>query len=162
MNYYGFDRETGRFTGVFAAQVDPLESKLLGKLTYCGPPQNATAVQPPGDGTDAVWTGSEWRIVEPVVEPELDPVFVPGAVKDECRARVHAVLSEETQRNLVARATVGLLDESQLKSYRAALGWIDAMRLACRSLIAAETAAFGSDEHWPECPDEVVSLANSF
>lgn len=167
MIYYRIDPVTQEFAGAFPAQVDPLETMRSGRKTFCGPPQDATKVAPPAvsDSQVAVWTGKKWTVKTrpPIAADEPpQPSFIPGAVKDECRGRVHAVLSAEAQRNLTAHASVGMLSRDHLDAYRAGLSWIAKMRQVCRDLIAAQDITFGEDKHWPSPPASVAELARSF
>lgn len=71
--------------------------------------------------------------------------------KGECRDRIFAVVDATAQMNLAAAAAAGGLDDDQMQTYRAGLGWIAAMRAACA----------GGDD-WPSVPAGVVELANQF
>lgn len=84
------------------------------------------------------------------------------AIKAECAKRIFAVADSITQSNLTAAAAAGAFDEADLATYRAALGWVDAMRAKCREMIAGVDTAFTRDSKWPAVPAGVVDLANRF
>lgn len=71
--------------------------------------------------------------------------------KAECRARILAVWDQPAQLNLAAAASLGALSATQLRSYKAGVRWVRAMRAA---------AATGA--RWPTPPKGLADLAAAF
>ncbi|WP_208994793.1 hypothetical protein [Pseudovibrio sp. Alg231-02] len=92
-------------------------------------------------------------------------------IKAECRKRIYARASAETQMNMAtaAAAIAGKVvadrsaDEATLlTSTKAALDWVGAMRSKCPELAEDPATDFTQDASWPECPPEVVALTEQF
>lgn len=164
MKHYEFDEVTGEFKGSYTPQIDPLESKLAGTKVYVEPSRTATKEAPPATtkGQKVFRRAGKWVVVDPEPEAIKTPVFQPGAVKDECRARIQKHLSKEAQSNLAANAIVGNLSQNQIIVYKEALDWLTDMRKKCKELIAAKDFNFNSDSHWPEPSASVKELAKAF
>jgi len=71
--------------------------------------------------------------------------------KAECRTRILAVWDQPAQLNLAAAASLGELSATQLRSYKAGVRWVRAMRAA---------AATGA--RWPAPPKGLADLAAAF
>ncbi|MBK9083238.1 MAG: hypothetical protein IPL88_14705 [Rhizobiales bacterium] len=117
-------------------------------------------------------------------EASLLAAGVPGAVVDaerqkrrllaakvECRRRIYAVASAETQLNMTSVASAISLKAAAARSedekataaaFVAALGWVDAMRANVAVVAADASAAIEADAAWPACPPEVAALAARF
>ncbi|KZK95065.1 MULTISPECIES: hypothetical protein [unclassified Pseudovibrio] len=92
-------------------------------------------------------------------------------IKAECRKRIYARASAETQMNMAtagaAIAGKAEADRSQdekavLVGIKAALDWVGAMRSKCLELAEDPASDFTQDASWPECPPEVVALTEQF
>ena len=92
-------------------------------------------------------------------------------IKAECRERIYAQASAETQMNMATAAAAiagkAVTDRSAgeatlLTSTKAALDWVGAMRARCLELAEDPDADFKLDASWPECPPEVVALVEQF
>lgn len=93
------------------------------------------------------------------------------AIRAECRRRIYAVASAETQMNMATAASVVSAIETDARSQedvalldgvRAALGWVSAMRAAVTDLAAQPEADFTADSVWPDLPPEVAALVAQF
>ena len=93
------------------------------------------------------------------------------SIKTECRRRIYAVASAETQTNMASvAAVIGAktatartdAEKGQVAAFGMALEWVQAMRGAAQTLAADAEADFAADARWPACPAEVVALAASF
>lgn len=93
------------------------------------------------------------------------------AAKVECRRRIYAVASAETQLNMASAATAVSLKTASARTDRekalaevfvAALDWVAAMRAAVDGVVGDASRAIDDDAAWPECPDAVRTLAASF
>ncbi len=93
------------------------------------------------------------------------------AVKRECKRRIYAVLSAETQMNMTAAAAAisskpassrSAEEKAVLAGLQAALGWVDAMRARAAELVTDTDADYLSDEAWPAPPAEVAQVAARF
>ena len=92
-------------------------------------------------------------------------------VKAECKRRIYAVLSAETQMNATAFATTvaakaasarTVEEKNTLAAVQAALAWVDQMRATAATLLADPAADFKADAAWPAQPAEVAQLAQRF
>lgn len=93
------------------------------------------------------------------------------AVSAECRRRIYAVASIETQMNMSAATAVisgkAASDRSAeeivtLTGAASAIGWVTAMRGAMSALSADSALDFMSDDAWPVVPAEVISMLEFF
>ena len=93
------------------------------------------------------------------------------AVKMECRRRIYAVASAETQTNMASLAAVigaktasarSEAEKEQLAAFSMALEWVQSMRGAAATLAAAPDDDILADASWPPCPAEVAALAAGF
>ncbi|SDR15306.1 hypothetical protein [Pseudovibrio sp. Tun.PSC04-5.I4] len=92
-------------------------------------------------------------------------------VKAECRRRIYAQASSETQINM-ATATAAVAgkavedrsaeDLALLTSTKAALDWVNAMRAKVIDLAADPDTGFTLDASWPDCPADVVAIVEQF
>lgn len=92
-------------------------------------------------------------------------------IKAECRKRIYAQASSETQMNMAtaAAAIAGKVhtersaeEAALLTSTKAALDWVGAMRAKVVELAEDPDTNFTQDASWPECPPEVVALTEQF
>ena len=92
-------------------------------------------------------------------------------VKAECKSRIYAVLSPETQMNATAASAAiaaksassrSQEEKDTLAAAQAALEWVDQMRAAASSLAADAGADYQTDAAWPAVPQEVRDLAARF
>ncbi|WP_057466118.1 hypothetical protein [Pseudovibrio sp. POLY-S9] len=92
-------------------------------------------------------------------------------IKAECRKRIYARASAETQMNMATAAAAiagkAVAERSAdevtlLTSTKAALDWVSAMRSKCLELAEDPGTDFTQDASWPECPPEVVALTEQF
>lgn len=92
-------------------------------------------------------------------------------IKAECRRRIYAEASAETQMNMTA--AVGVIsgkdaaarteDETLiLNGAEAAVSWVAAMRAAVATLAADASVDFKADSAWPALPVEVPPLIDRF
>lgn len=84
-----------------------------------------------------------------------------GAIKAECRRRIHAVASAECQMNIIGARAAGMLPKPQADALAQALDWIAAMRARVAALAEAG-GDYTADAAWPPCPDAVRALADRF
>ncbi|KZL01492.1 hypothetical protein [Pseudovibrio sp. Ad26] len=92
-------------------------------------------------------------------------------IKAECRKRIYAQASAETQMNMAtaAAAIAGKVhtgrsedEKATLTGIKAALDWVGVMRSKCLELAEDPGTDFTQDASWPECPPEVVALTEQF
>lgn len=92
-------------------------------------------------------------------------------IRTECRRRIYATASAETQMNMATAAAVISGKESSertseeqaiLDGTRAAIEWVSAMRATVVVLAADGTADFHDDAGWPELPPEVAAVVAQF
>ena len=92
-------------------------------------------------------------------------------VSDECQRRIFEVANGTTQSNLnmvqgqiAAKAPNARTPQEKeiLKAIGTALEWVSEMRSAYARIAADLTLDPSADEHWPECPNEVQSIADKF
>lgn len=112
-------------------------------------------------GGSAVVEGASEISAEAVAAAEA-ALMLPERIREECRRRIVAVLSETTQMNLTAARAAGLLTAEQSAAYDAGVQWIGAMRAKYRALRDASDATFAADAHWPALPAGVAALATGF
>ncbi|TRD16971.1 hypothetical protein [Palleronia caenipelagi] len=93
------------------------------------------------------------------------------AVRAECRRRIYAVASAETQSNMaMAQGQIAARSEAErsagdrdiLSGIAAALAWVQEMRAAYAALSADPEADYRADGVWPECPPEVQDVVGRF
>lgn len=94
-----------------------------------------------------------------------------SAVKNECRRRIYATASAETQMNM---ATAGAFVSSKTASARsddekamlsgieASLAWVSEMRGNVDTLAADAELDIRDDANWPECPDAALAVVEMF
>lgn len=83
------------------------------------------------------------------------------AAKAECRRRILSVADETAQMNMASAASAGLLTAAQMSAWKAALGWVAAMRSAWHGL-ANSGADLSDDTNWPALPAGVAELTAAF
>ncbi len=93
-----------------------------------------------------------------------------SAVKAECRRRIYAAASAETQMNMAAAAAVvssktasnrSTEESAMLAGLGQAIDWVAAMRARVVELAADADLDFLADESWPDLPDgarDVVAM----
>ena len=140
---------------------------------------------------DIILNGSKWIGFEPTDQGFEDLVQVSGqpetevknawgaamlngrtsAIKAECRRRIYAAASAETQMNM---ATAGAFISSKTASARseeekavltgieASLAWVAQMRENVATLAAAPELDISDDANWPECPDAALAVVGMF
>ena len=93
-----------------------------------------------------------------------------SAVKAECRRRIYAAASAETQMNMATAAAVvsaktasnrSAEESAMLAGLGQAIDWVAAMRARVVELAADPELDFLSDESWPDLPDgarDVVAM----
>ncbi|MEO3480549.1 hypothetical protein AAFO90_23190 [Phaeobacter sp. CAU 1743] len=93
------------------------------------------------------------------------------AVSAECRRRIYAAASAETQMNMATAAAVisgkAADDRSDdentiLAGVSAALAWVTAMRANVDTLKTATAADYLSDAEWPDLPAEAASVVERY
>lgn len=94
-----------------------------------------------------------------------------GAISAECRRRIYAVASAESQMNMAAavgvissKAASARTDDEKaiLAGAEAAIGWVAAMRAAVAALAAEGDADFTADAAWPDVPPEALAMIQHF
>lgn len=92
-------------------------------------------------------------------------------IKKECRRRIYAIASSETQMNMSTAAAVisgktasnrSAAEKTILASAEKAIGWVAAMRANIATLAANPNADIKANASWPDCPAEVIALAAMF
>jgi len=83
-------------------------------------------------------------------------------VAAECQRRIYAVASQNCQMNMTAWIASGKASADDRLAFEAALGWVQAMRAACATLIASSDESFADDMRWPACPSAAAALAARF
>ena len=92
-------------------------------------------------------------------------------VKAECKRRIYAVMSAETQMNITAvSAAIAAKpasnrtaeEKATLAAAQAALAWVDAMRARAAELAGNPDVDYRSDAAWPAVPDEVMQLVERY
>lgn len=94
-----------------------------------------------------------------------------AAVSSECRRRIYAVATAETQMNMAAASAVISAKTSSsrtdtenavLAGLGAAIGWVGAMRGAAATLAADPAKDFTAGEHWPDVPIAAADIVGRF
>lgn len=92
-------------------------------------------------------------------------------VSAECRRRIYAVASVETQMNMAAASAIissktsssrSDTEKAVLAGMEAAIGWVGAMRAAAATLAADPEQDFTSAEHWPAVPVAATAVVDQF
>lgn len=92
-------------------------------------------------------------------------------IKDECRRRIYASASAETQMNMATANSViaaktassrSQAEQDTLAGVEAALGWVAAMRATIATLAADPQADFTDDAAWPDIPPAAAAVAAQF
>lgn len=105
-----------------------------------------------------------------IVEAEVNRVRT-GAISAECRKRIYAVASAETQMNMAAASAVisskaasarSEAEKAVLDGLEAAIGWVAAMRANVAMLAADPDKDFTADANWPAAPAEAEAIAHQF
>ncbi|WP_341204783.1 hypothetical protein [uncultured Sulfitobacter sp.] len=85
-----------------------------------------------------------------------------SAIKAECRRRIYAAASAETQMNMATAAAVvsaktasnrSAEESAMLTGLGQAIDWVAAMRARVAELAADADLDFRADESWPDLPD---------
>lgn len=84
------------------------------------------------------------------------------AIKAECGRRIVAVASPNTQMNMTAARSAGLMSTAEKASYATALGWVADMRAKCDGLIDAADQDYLNDAKWPAVPAGVADLCAKY
>jgi hypothetical protein len=93
------------------------------------------------------------------------------SARAECRRRIYAVASAETQLNMTSFVTaIGLKpassrteeEKAAASAFVVALGWIESMRAAVATIAGDAALDMSAPASWPACPAEVLALANRF
>jgi len=94
-----------------------------------------------------------------------------SAVKDECRRRIYAAASAETQMNMATTAAVISAKEASartedeasiLSGLDDAIGWVAQMRGRVSELADDATLGIGDDANWPPLPDGARDVVAKF
>ena len=162
MLVFGYDEETGEFTGEVEAAPNP---RRKGAFLF---PAHTTETEPPPprDGYARVFTGGTWdyRFVDPVAETVTDsPAPRPIDIKAEALRRILAIAPDWKQRNLIAQAaefaiklaeggTLTAAEQDKRAAGEAIWSQIKSIRAASDELEAMNPIPddFASNEaHWP-------------
>lgn len=96
---------------------------------------------------------------------------VSNLINGECRRRIYAIASAETQMNMASASAVVSAkavedrtdaDTALLAGLAAAIEWVGAMRAASKSLAADPEAEFLSDKSWPDLPAAAAAVVDMF
>lgn len=90
------------------------------------------------------------------------PEPINQTVAAECQRRIYAVASQNCQMNMTAWIASGRASDADKAAFNSALQWVQSMRAAYASLVAARDVTFADDAHWPACPPEAQALAARF
>ena len=113
---------------------------------------------------------AEAGVPQRVIDAELARLRA-REVKGECKRRIYAVMSAETQMNITAvSAAIAAKpassrtaeEKATLAAAQQALAWVDAMRNRAAELASDLQADFRSDAAWPAVPDEVKQLVERY
>ena len=94
-----------------------------------------------------------------------------AAVNHECKRRIYAVASRETQMNMATVSSVisgkdatkrTAQEKAILAGVEASLGWVSAMRNAAATITADTAIDMQVDDAWPACPDAVLAVVGQF
>mgnify|MGYP000902449405 FL=1 len=107
------------------------------------------------------WTYDNGVWSEPV-KPETTLEERMTAAAQECSRRIYAVADATAQMNMASRASADLMSADQMTAWKSSLAWVDQMRGTWRDLAADTTKDITDDANWPECPSDVVALADLF
>jgi len=114
-----------------------------------------------GATTDIGWAYSNGIFTAPPTpEPTLEERLTESA--QECSRRIYAVADATAQMNMASRASADLMSADQMTAWKSSLAWVDQMRGTWRDLAADTTKDITDDANWPECPSDVVALADLF
>ena len=92
-------------------------------------------------------------------------------VNDECKRRIYAVASPETQMNMASVSSVisgknatnrTVQEKAIIAGVEASLGWVSAMRNAAATITADTAIDMLADDVWPACPDAVLAVVGQF
>ncbi|MFV0384878.1 hypothetical protein [Paracoccus sp. (in: a-proteobacteria)] len=92
------------------------------------------------------------------------------AIKAECRRRIYAVASAESQMNMAA--AVGVIagksaaertaeETATMAAAESAIGWVAAMRAAIVTLAEDANADFTASAVWPDVPPDAVAMIDA-
>ena len=93
------------------------------------------------------------------------------AIKAECRRRIYAAASAETQMNMATAAafisskTASARSEKEkavLTGIDASLAWVSEMRGNVSTLAGDAELDIRDDANWPECPDAALAVVEMF
>lgn len=113
---------------------------------------------------------TEAGVPEDVIADAIASIRRTG-IKAECRRRIYAVASAETQINMsAAAAAIGAkpvsarsdAEKAMLAAFGMSLDWVQAMRGAVITIASDAALDPASDASWPACPPEVTALAAQF
>ncbi|MCB1541223.1 MAG: hypothetical protein KDJ16_07915 [Hyphomicrobiales bacterium] len=118
----------------------------------------------PFDPDNADYVAYEaWRTTTGrIASSALVTPFDSEAVARECQRRIYAMASQNCQMNMTAWVASGQASEADKAAFNEALRWVQEMRAAHASLVAAQDANFAGDFHWPACPTDAQALAARF
>jgi len=94
-----------------------------------------------------------------------------SSIKTECRRRIYAAASAETQMNMATAAafisskTASARSENEkavLAGIEASLAWVAEMRGNVGTLAADPELDVLDDANWPECPDAALAVVGMF
>jgi len=105
--------------------------------------------------TNGVWV-TGWTVEDIPAETRI------SQAAEECSRRIYAVADATAQMNMASRASAGLMSADQMTAWRSSLAWVGQMRGTWRDLAADTTKDISDDANWPECPADVVALADLF
>jgi|GEM_PF-975144 len=100
-----------------------------------------------------------------------ETIVAVGKISDECRRRIYAKASAETQMNMASVVAVisaktaasrSTEETATLDGLEAATGWVGAMRANIATLAADPSLDPSDDANWPNCPAEVIALVAQF
>lgn len=92
-------------------------------------------------------------------------------VNAECKRRIYAVASPETQMNMATVSAVisgkstssrTATEKAILDGVEASLGWVAAMRTAAATIVTDPAKVICDDAGWPACPDQALAVADQF
>lgn len=115
---------------------------------------------------ELVEAGVPEAVIQSVISAERTAV-----IKKECRRRIYAIASAETQMNMAtATATISAKSAASrtpsenaiVEGVAAALVWVSAMRAAISPLVNDATANIDDDNSWPACPPNVLAIVGQF
>lgn len=170
MKFAQYNPETGEIIGFFDDRVHtqiPAQTVEISEAEWNRHLSNVAPVRVDVSGAEPALVAVQ---VAPPTRAERLAARKP-LVSAECRRRIYAVGSGEAQTNMntvvavistkpIADRTTD--DEAIVSGAALALGWVDQMRAAFRTLAADETTDFTQDAAWPPVPAEVVTLMDRF